>query len=133
MSGIVYVGDRSSSSIEGVGSIRPRMSDGVVRTMECWHVPGIKRCLISLSTLDSQGYRYHARRGVLKVCKGSRTLMRGNLTGGQYVLQGSAIAGKATTVTSKSRDHDPTLMWPRRLVHRCEEELQALGKQNLMD
>ena len=109
------------------------MSDGVVRTMKCWHVPGIKRCLISLSTLDSHGYRYHARRGILKVCKGSRTFMRGSLTGGQYVLQGSAIAGEATAVTSGSRDHDPTLVWPRRLGHRSEEELQDLGKQNLMD
>src|SRR4051812_344315 len=99
MSGTVYVGDGSSSSLEEVGSIRLRISDGVVRTMECWHVPGIKRCLISLSTLDSHGYRYHARRGVLKVCKGSRTLMRGSLTGGQYVLRRSAIAGKATAMT----------------------------------
>ena len=81
-----------------------------------------------MSTLDSHGYRYHARRGVLKVCKGSRTLMRGSLTGGQYVLQGSAIAGEATAVTSGSRDHDPTLVWPRRLGHRSEEELQDLGK-----
>src|SRR3954462_1863865 len=133
MSGIVYVGDGSSSSIEGAGSIRLRMSDGVIRTMECWHVPGIKRCLISLSTLDSHGYRYHARRGVLKVCKGSRTFMRGSLTGGQYVLHGSAIAGEATAVTSESRDHDPTLVWPRRFGQRSEDELQALGKQNLMD
>src|SRR3954466_16181333 len=75
----------------------------------------------------------HARRGVLKVCKGSRTLMRGSLTGGQYVLQGSAIAGGAIAVTSESRDHDPTLVWPRQLGHRNEEELQALSKQNLMD
>ena len=59
--------------------------------------------------------------------------MRGRLTGGQYVLQGSAIAGKATDVKSESCDHDPTLVWPRRLGHRSEEELQVLCKQNLMD
>src|SRR4051812_25218414 len=86
MSGRIYVDDVSLSSVEGAGSIGLRMSNGVVRTMECWHVPGIKKCLISLSTLDSHGYRYHARHGVLKMCKGSRTLMRGSLTGGQYVL-----------------------------------------------
>src|SRR3954470_11586639 len=130
MSETVYVDDGSSSSIEGFGSIRQRMSDGVVRTIECWHVPGIKRCLISLSTLDSHRYKYHARHGVLKVCKGSRTLMKGSLTGGQYVLQGSVIAGEATAVISGSRDHDPTLLWPRRLGHMSEEELHDLGKQN---
>src|SRR5438270_11716921 len=94
MSGTVYVGDGSSSSIEGAWSIRLRMSDGVIRTMECWHVSVIKRCLISLSTLDSHGYRYHARRGVLKVCKGSRTLMRGSLTGGSMCFKGVRLQGK---------------------------------------
>src|SRR5436189_2602954 len=59
--------------------------------------------------------------------------MKGSLTGGQYVLQGRAIAWEATAVTSESHDHDPTLVWPRRLGHRSEEELQDLGKQNLMD
>src|SRR3954469_12036126 len=59
--------------------------------------------------------------------------MRGNLIGGQYVLQRSAIAGKATAVTSESRDHDPTLVWHRRLGHRSEEELHVLGRQNLLD
>src|SRR3954469_6717911 len=98
MSGTVYVGDGSPSFVEGAGSIRLRMSYGVVRTIECWHVPGIKRCLISLSILDSHGYRCHDRRGVLSVCKDSRTLMRGSLTGGQYVLQDNAIAGEATAV-----------------------------------
>ena len=133
MSGTVYVGDGSSSSIEGAGSIRLRMSDGVIWTMECWHVSGIKRCLISLSTLDSHGYRYHARRRVLSVCKGSRTLMRGSLTSGQYVLQGSAFAEEGIVETSESRDHDATLVWHRRLRHRSEEELQVLGRQNLLD
>src|SRR4051812_42563591 len=98
------------------------MSDGVVRTILCWHVPKIERCLISLSTLDSQGYKCHSRRGVLKVCKGSRTLMRGSLTREQYVLQRSAIAGEATAVASESRDHDPTQVWYRWLGHRSEEE-----------
>src|SRR4051812_42330626 len=121
MSGTVYVDDGSSSSVEGAGSIRLRMSDGVIRTMDCWHVPGIKRCLISLSTLNSHGYRYHAKRRVLSVWKGSRTLMRGSLTGGQYVLQGNVITGEATVVTSESRDHVPTLVWHRQLGHRSEE------------
>ncbi|PHT49337.1 DNA mismatch repair protein MSH1, mitochondrial [Capsicum baccatum] len=47
------------------------MFDGVVRTLgnvRC--VPDIKRSLISLGTLDSNGYRYTGEGGVLKVTKG---------------------------------------------------------------
>ena len=62
MSGTVYLGDGRSSSVDGIGSIRLRMGDGVTQNIKCWHVLGIKRSLICLSTLDSQGYRYHARR-----------------------------------------------------------------------
>ena len=53
MSGTVYLGDGRSSSVDGIASIRLRMGDGVIQTIRCWHVPGIKRSLISLSTLNS--------------------------------------------------------------------------------
>src|SRR4051812_26792939 len=100
MSGTVYLGDGRSSSVDGIGNIRLRKGDGVIQTIRCWHVSRIKRSLISLSTLDSQRYRYHARRGVLTVCRSSRTAMVGDLIRGQYLLRGSAIAGEATAVGS---------------------------------
>src|SRR3954465_9642701 len=113
MSGTVYLGDGRSSSVDGIGSIRLRMSDGVIQTIRCWHVPGIKRSLISLSTLDSQGYRYHARRGVLTVCRSSRTAMRGDLIRGQYLLRGSAVAGEATAVGPEGWTHLLVFLWRR--------------------
>src|SRR3954470_1655084 len=124
MSGTVYLGDGRSSSVDGIGSIRLRMGDGVTQTIRCWHVPGIKRSLISLSTLDSHGYRYHARRGALTVCRSSRTAMRGDLIRGQYLLRGSAIAEKATAVGSESCVHHHALLWQRQLCQRSETELR---------
>src|SRR5438445_11157123 len=50
MSGTMYLGNGRSSSVDGIESIRLRMDDGVTKTIRCWHVPGIKRSLISLST-----------------------------------------------------------------------------------
>ncbi len=29
--------------VEGIGNIRLRMFDGIVKTKECWHVLGLKR------------------------------------------------------------------------------------------
>ncbi|KAG8503399.1 hypothetical protein CXB51_001318 [Gossypium anomalum] len=55
------MGNNASCKIAGVGTIKVKMFDGVVRTLsDVRHVPELKRNLISLSTLDSKGYRYTA-------------------------------------------------------------------------
>src|SRR4051812_26717047 len=110
MSRIVHLGDGRSSFVDGIGSVKLRMDDGVIQTLHCWHVSGMKRSLISLSTLDSEGYRYHARRGVLTVCRGSSTAMKGDLVRGQYLLRGSKVSGEATSVGSESCDHHLALL-----------------------
>ncbi|KAG8482499.1 hypothetical protein CXB51_024054 [Gossypium anomalum] len=59
--GVVLMGNNASCKIAGVGTIKVKMFDGVVRTIsDVRHVPELKRNLISLSTLDSKGYRYTA-------------------------------------------------------------------------
>src|SRR5438045_4111804 len=83
----------------------------------------MKRSLISLSTLHSEGYRYHARRGVLTVCRGSSMVMKGDLVRGQYLLRESAFSGEATSVGSESCDHHLALVWHRQLGHRSETEM----------
>src|SRR3954469_21064422 len=94
MSRTMHLGDGRSSSVDGIGSIKLRIGDGVIQTLRCWHVSGMKRSLISFSTLDSEGYRYHARRGVLTVCRGSSTVMKGDLVRGQYLLRESTVSGE---------------------------------------
>ena len=91
----------------------------------------MKRNHISLSTLDSQGYKYHAEGGVLKVCRGSMVLIKESLVSGLYVLQGSVITGEAATA-SGSDDQDLTQLWHLRLGHMSEKGLSILGKQNLL-
>ena len=54
------------------------MFDGVVRTLgDIRHVPDLKRNLISLSTLDTKGYKYTGEGGVLKISKGALVVMKG--------------------------------------------------------
>src|SRR3954465_8836074 len=84
----------------------------------------MKRNLISLSTLDSEGYRYHTRRGVLTVCRGSSTAMKGDLVRGQYLLRESAVSGEAMAVGAESCDHHLTLVRHRQLGRRNETEMQ---------
>jgi hypothetical protein len=51
------------------------------------HVPSMSRNLISLSTLDTKGYKYYAEDDVLKVIKGSLVVMKDDLKSANlYVL-----------------------------------------------
>ena len=48
--------------------------------------------LISLGTLDSQGYKFSSEGGVLRVCKGDLVVIQGNLIcPNVYLLQGSTV------------------------------------------
>ena len=60
------------SRVTRVGTVRIHMFDGVVRIVTgVKHVPGLKRNLISLGTLDKRGYRYPSQGGAFNVPKGA--------------------------------------------------------------
>ena len=52
--------------------------DGTIRTLsKVRHIPDMIRCLISLSTLETNGCRISMENGVLKVTKGAMVIMKG--------------------------------------------------------
>ena len=69
------------------------MFDGVVRTLgNVRYVPHLKRNMISLSILDSKGYKYICKGEVSKIGKGTRIIMKGKRGSIKlYVLQGSIV------------------------------------------
>ncbi|KAG8485555.1 hypothetical protein CXB51_018931 [Gossypium anomalum] len=133
--GVVLMGNNASCKIVGVGTIKVKMFDGVVRTLsDVRYVPELKRNLISLSTLDSKGYRYTAKSGVLKISKGSLVVMKGQRkTAKLYVLQGSTITGDAAVASSSLSDDDITKFWHMRLGHMSENGMVELSKRGLLD
>ncbi|KAG8501349.1 hypothetical protein CXB51_003524 [Gossypium anomalum] len=108
-----------------VGTIKVKIFDGVVRTLsDVRHVPKLKRNLISLSIIDSKGYRYTAESGVLKISKGSLVVMKGQRkTAKLYVLQGSTVTGNAAVTSSSLSDDDITKLWHMRLGHMSENDM----------
>ena len=55
----VRMGNDATCTIIGMGTIKIKMSDGVVKTLEeVRHIPNMRKNLISLGTLDSKGYSY---------------------------------------------------------------------------
>ncbi|KAG8474442.1 hypothetical protein CXB51_034036 [Gossypium anomalum] len=104
---VVLMGNNASCKITSVGTIKVKMFDGVVRTLsDIRYVPELKRNLISLSTLDSKGYRYTVESG------------------------GSTVTSVASSSLS---DDDITKLWHMRLGHMSENDMAELRKRGLLD
>src|SRR5262249_48866380 len=108
--GRVLMGNDTECRAVGIGTIKIKMFDGVIRTLnEVKHVPELTKCFISLGTLDASGCTFHCANGILKVSKGALTVMKGEKTGNLYRLHGRTVTGDAA-ITSSS-DNDATLLW----------------------
>ncbi|KAG8478472.1 hypothetical protein CXB51_028273 [Gossypium anomalum] len=108
--GVVFMGNNASCKITGVGTIKGKIIDGVVRTLsDERHVLELKRNLISLSTLDSKGYRYTTESG------------------------GSTVTGDAAVASFSLPDDDITKLWHMRLGHMSENGIAKLSKRRLLD
>jgi hypothetical protein len=76
--GKVTIGNGAHYKSTGIGNIRIKMFDGVVRTLcDVRHVPEVEKNLISLGTLDSNSYDYKSVGRVMKVTKGAMVMMKG--------------------------------------------------------
>jgi hypothetical protein len=118
--------------IEGIGSIQIKTHDGMTRMLtDVKHIPTMARNLISLSTLDSKGYKYRGGNKVLKVPKGSLIHMIGDINSAKlYVLRGSTLLGIAAAVTSD--ELSKTNLWHARLGHMSEHGMAELIKRELL-
>ena len=107
LKGVVLMGNNASCKVASIGTIRIRMFDGVVCTLgDVRRVLGLKRNLISLSTLDTKGYKYTGEGGVLNISKGALVVMKGHQKIAMlYVLLGAAVTGDVV-VASRSLSED---------------------------
>uniref|UniRef100_A0A2N9GEX0 Integrase catalytic domain-containing protein n=1 Tax=Fagus sylvatica TaxID=28930 RepID=A0A2N9GEX0_FAGSY len=130
--GSVRMGNDAACTIIGMGTIKIKMSDGVVRTLEeVRHIPDMRKNLISLGTLDSKGYSYKSENGIMKVSKGAMVVMTGQkISSNVYKLLGNTILG-GVAVVAESEDDD-TLLWHMRLGHISERGMRELHKRNLL-
>ena len=77
-SGSTLMGNDASCRAVEIGSIKVNMFDGVIRMLcDVRHVPNLRKNLISLGTLDGNGFNYKFSNGVMKVNKGVLIVMKG--------------------------------------------------------
>ena len=128
ISGEVRMGNNMTCKILGIGIVRIKMYDGVVRTLSnVCHVPDLRKNLLSLGIFDSQGYKYTGEGGVLRISKGGLVFIKEKLVNGLYMLQGNTIVGVATVSSLVDPDLDNT-----HLGHMSEFGMSILSKQGLL-
>nr|GFA51650.1 zinc finger, CCHC-type [Tanacetum cinerariifolium] len=80
--GTVLLDDNRACAIRGTGKVRVQMKDGSSFMLENMrYILKLKRNLISLGTLDREGYTMKLQNGRVKVIKGSLMVLSGTMKG----------------------------------------------------
>lgn len=138
-SGVVLIGDNTPCKIVGLGTIRFKMHNAVIRTLtNVRHVPGLKRNLISLGALDNLDCRTLVGSGILQVVKGSKVVIKGRRQRSLYVMDGTLVCDSVAAVDSSGSSADTSeidvgKLWHIRLAHMSEKGLSILSKRGLLD
>jgi len=89
-SGNVFMGNDVLCKTIGIGTIKIKMHDGIIRTLtKVRHVSELKKNLISIGIMDGKGFKCSTEIGVMKIQKGSTMVMKGIKGGDLYILQGT--------------------------------------------
>ena len=73
----IIIGNDATCLVIGIGIVKIKMFDGVVRVEDVRHIPNLKKNLISLGVLDDLGYSYSSKGGVMKITKSTLLVMKG--------------------------------------------------------
>ncbi|GJR59823.1 retrotransposon protein, putative, ty1-copia subclass [Tanacetum coccineum] len=116
----------------GIGKVRVQMKDGSSFVLEnVRYIPELKRNLISLGTLDREGYTVKLQNGRVKVIKGSLMVLSGTMKGNcVYSLDGWAESGEASVGIQEKESL--AQVWHKRLGHISEAGLHELEKREVL-
>nr|GFA82742.1 retrovirus-related Pol polyprotein from transposon TNT 1-94 [Tanacetum cinerariifolium] len=130
--GTVLLDDNRAYAIIGIGKVRVQMKDGLSFVLEnVRYILELKRNLISLGTLDREGYTVKLRNGRVNVIKDSLMVLSGTMKGNcVYSLDGWAELGEASVGIQEKKSL--TQVWHKRLGHISEAGLHELEKREVL-
>ena len=103
--GSVRMGNNQTCEISGIGQIKLKLHDGIVRVLKVvLYVPDLKSNLISLGLLESKGFKIVMENGILKVLSGASVLLIATRRKNMYFLKGSTVVDGATTIFNTTRE-----------------------------
>ena len=117
----------------GMGTVRIKMFDGMVRTLtKVRHVPNLRKSLISMGALTRIGCNWIGQGDTLKVSKGTLTVIKAKKIQNLYALQRHTILSEAG-VSEVSGCEGSARLWHFRLGHPGEKSLDVLRKREFID
>lgn len=126
--------DDVSYKLVGIGAVKVRMHDGVVRTLSnMMHSIEMTKNLISLRSMDYNGYRLVIEDGIPRIIKGALVVIKRKQFETLYELVGSTIVGITVVTLSTLSYSDVTRISHMRLGHMSIRGLTELSKQGLLD
>ncbi|GJR24430.1 retrovirus-related pol polyprotein from transposon TNT 1-94 [Tanacetum coccineum] len=130
--GTVLLGDNRACAFMGIGKVRVQMKDGSSFVLEnVRYIPELKRNLISLGTLDREGYTVKLQNGRVKVIKGSLMVLSGTMNGNYvYSLDGWAESSEASVGIQEKESL--AQVWHKCLGHISEAGLHELEKREVL-
>ncbi|GJT58785.1 retrotransposon protein, putative, ty1-copia subclass [Tanacetum coccineum] len=123
------LGDNKEYTIRGIGKVRVQLKDGSSFMLHnVRYIPKLKRNLISLGTLEKEGYTVKLQSGKVKVINGSRVILsrirRDNYV---YSLDGHAMAGELNaSVEEKDSLATVKKLRTNTSLEFCNQEFQQL-------
>nr|GEZ04257.1 zinc finger, CCHC-type [Tanacetum cinerariifolium] len=131
--GTVLLGDNRACVIIGIGKVRVQMKDGSSFVLEnARYIPELKRNLISLGTLDREGYTMKLQNERVKVIKGSLMVLSRTMKGNYvYSLDSWAESGEASVGIQEKESL--AQVWHKRPSHISEAGLHELEKREQVE
>ncbi|KAH9753759.1 hypothetical protein KPL71_015193 [Citrus sinensis] len=128
-SGAVVMGNDQPCRTMGIGTIRLKIFDGMIRELkEVRFIPTLKNNLIYMGALEAKGYKVTIEDGTMKFTHGAMVIMQGVRRHNLYYLKGGTT-DEANVVEVHS---DTTKLWHVRLGHAGEKSLQTLMRHGLL-
>jgi len=97
---VVIMGNDHACQMVGIGTIRIKMPDGIVRELiDVRYVPQLKKNLISVGAMKSKRLKVTMENETLRITKGSMVVMKGVRDGNLYYLKGSTVNGHSDSIS----------------------------------
>lgn len=126
--GQVIMGNDFSCKIKGIGKIVLKLENGYVLTLnKIRYIPSLKRNLISLGTLDDEGFNTIINKGTLILQKKFDKIAQVFKSNGIYILK--ALQQKNQSIAAAVTLSDKSEIWHKRLGHLSDKNLHILKKQ----
>lgn len=106
------------------------MFDGVICTLtNVRYIPGMKKNLNFLGSLDTNGHRWSVVDGVLQVKARDKAVLKGNKHRNLYVLEGNTVCEEVNVTRSRP---EMSQIWHYRMGHMSDRYLTSLREKDML-